>query len=95
MSAGRIMSGMGKPSLSMTGKFPLAIQRRVLMVVCESCGGNCDHGELVQGVCPECLEEERKRKENAALLEKLEGSSFWQMELEVWNGYNYDFDRKI
>ncbi|EOS41827.1 hypothetical protein V1226_26110 [Lachnospiraceae bacterium JLR.KK009] len=53
------------------------------MVVCESCGGNCDHGELVQGVCPECLEEERKRKENAALLEKLEGSSFWQMELEV------------
>lgn len=56
------MSGMGKPSLSMTGKFPLAIQRKVLMVVCESCGGNCDHGELVQGVCPECLEEERKGK---------------------------------
>lgn len=53
------------------------------MVVCESCGGNCDHGELVQGVCPECLEEERKRKENAALLEKLEGSSFWQMELDT------------
>lgn len=86
---------MGKPSLSMMGKFPLAIRRRVLMVVCESCGGNCDHWELVQGVCQEFLEEEWKRKENAALLEKLEGSSFWKMELEVWNGYNYDFDRKI
>ena len=26
---------------------------------CSVCGGNCDPGELVGGVCVECLEEQR------------------------------------
>ncbi len=65
------------------------------MVVCESCGGNCDSGELVQGICPECREEEGKRKERAALFGKLAESSFWQMELEVGNGNSHDIGRKI
>ena len=25
---------------------------------CDKCGGNCDAGELIGGICPECLEEE-------------------------------------
>lgn len=33
-----------------------------MMVVCEICGGNCDNGELVQGICPECLEKESEIK---------------------------------
>lgn len=27
------------------------------METCERCNGNCDSGELVQGICPECAEE--------------------------------------
>lgn len=30
------------------------------MVVCKICKGNCDHGELVQGICPECMETRKK-----------------------------------
>ena len=26
---------------------------------CSVCGGNCDPGELVGGICVECLEEQR------------------------------------
>lgn len=66
------------------------------MVVCEKCGGNCDHGELVQGICPDCLEEERENREKAAYLDKLCRSSFSQMDfLEVGNGNSCDFSRKI
>lgn len=53
------------------------------MVVCEICGGNCDHGELVQGICPECWEMREKRKARVALLEKIERGSFLQMELNL------------
>lgn len=28
---------------------------------CDICHGNCDAGELVDGVCPECLEEQRRQ----------------------------------
>lgn len=67
------------------------------MVVCEICGGNCDHGELVQGICPECREEEAKKKERAAVLDGLVESSFWQVELnlEVENGRNNNISRRI
>ena len=32
------------------------------MEKCKVCGGNCDNGELIGGVCPECREEERMRQ---------------------------------
>lgn len=53
------------------------------MVVCEICGGNCDHGELVQGICPECREMREKIKVRVALLKKIERGSFLQMELNL------------
>lgn len=32
------------------------------METCERCNGNCDSGELVQGICPECAEEIKRRR---------------------------------
>ncbi|EOT29438.1 hypothetical protein C805_00021 [Eubacterium sp. 14-2] len=47
------------------------------MVVCEICGGNCDHGELVQGICPECREkEEKKEKKDMNFWESWKKSAF-------------------
>lgn len=40
------------------------------MVVCEICGGNCDHGELVQGICPECWEMREKKKSQSCITGK-------------------------
>lgn len=33
------------------------------MEICRICKGNCDSGELVGGICPECQEEERRDQE--------------------------------
>lgn len=52
-------------------------------MTCEVCGGNCDHGELVQGICPECLEVKEKERARAALLEEIEKSNFSQLELKL------------
>lgn len=30
------------------------------MVTCRKCGGNCDPGEIVGGICIECMEQERQ-----------------------------------
>lgn len=53
------------------------------MVVCEICGGNCDHGELIQGICSECLELKEKEIARNALSEKLLKSDFFQMSFEL------------
>lgn len=53
------------------------------MVVCGVCGGNCDNGELVGGVCLECLEEERQRQIRAASVAKMMNSQSYQMELRL------------
>lgn len=53
------------------------------MVVCEKCGGNCDNGELVGGVCPECTEEERQRRIRAESVIKMMRSQSYQMELRL------------
>lgn len=67
------------------------------MVVCEKCGGNCDHGELVQGICPECWEAKEKEKARTALLEEVGNREFIQIELDLeeGNGNSYDFSGKI
>ena len=53
------------------------------MVVCEKCGGNCDNGELKGGVCPECIEEERRRRIRAESVIKMMHSQSYQMELRL------------
>lgn len=32
------------------------------MIVCRRCGGRCDNGEIVKGICLECAEEERQQQ---------------------------------
>lgn len=32
------------------------------MYVCEKCGGNCDPGELSDGICTDCREKEQARR---------------------------------
>ena len=49
------------------------------MIVCEVCGGNCDNGELIQGICPECRELKEKEINRNILSEKLLHSDFFQM----------------
>lgn len=53
------------------------------MVVCRCCGGNCDNGELVGGICPECIEEERKKNIRAESVSRMLNSQSSQMELRI------------
>ena len=53
------------------------------MVVCSVCGGNCDNGELVGGICLECLEEEQQRQIRASSVAKMMRSQSYQMELRL------------
>lgn len=53
------------------------------MVTCRQCGGNCDNGELVGGICLECLEEERQRQIRAATVVKILNSPSYQMEMKL------------
>ena len=53
------------------------------MVTCKVCGGNCDNGELVGGICLECLEEEQQRQIRAASVAKMMNSQSYQMELRL------------
>lgn len=53
------------------------------MVVCEQCGGNCDNGELTGGVCPECLDAERRRKKEVSAILRLINSQPYQMEFRM------------
>ena len=32
------------------------------MVICERCKGCCDNGEIIGGICLECVEEERQHQ---------------------------------
>lgn len=51
-------------------------------VVCPVCHGNCDTGELVNGKCLECIEEERKADVKQDMSVKLLNAPFEQMELD-------------
>lgn len=53
------------------------------MVTCERCGGNCDNGELIGGVCPECLEEEQQELIRSNAVIRIMSSPSYQMELEL------------
>lgn len=50
---------------------------------CSVCGGNCDAGELVNHVCPECIEEQKKKELMQSDLFMIMKSPFEQMELSL------------
>lgn len=49
---------------------------------CERCGCLCDPGDLVNGVCDDCQEDERKKEENCEMALRMMRSSTKQMTLE-------------
>lgn len=51
------------------------------MVTCDRCGGNCDNGELIGGICLECLEEEQQEQLRTSMKVKMMNSPSYQMEL--------------
>lgn len=53
------------------------------MVICKRCVGYCDNGELIGGICPECLEEEQQEQIREDTLIKIMNSPSYQMELEL------------
>lgn len=53
------------------------------MEICRICKGNCDSGELTGGICPECLEAERKEQERADEIGRMLRSPFFQMEIDM------------
>lgn len=53
------------------------------MVQCKKFGGNCDNGELIGGICPECMEEERQEEIRANTVIGIMNSPSYQMELEL------------
>lgn len=53
------------------------------MVVCKVCGGNFDNGELVGGVCRECIEEERQQRIRSESVVKMMNSQAHQLELKL------------
>ena len=63
--------------------YSLWTRRDKKMVICKVCGGHCDNGELVGGVCPECLEEEQQRQIRAESVIKMMHSQSYQMELRL------------
>lgn len=53
------------------------------MEKCRVCGGNCDNGELIGGICPECLEEERQRQIRADTVAKMINGASVQLEMSL------------
>lgn len=53
------------------------------MIKCKRCGGNCDTGEVVNGVCVECLEEEKQGIIRSQSVIRMMNSPSYQMELNL------------
>lgn len=53
------------------------------MVVCRECGCNFDNGELVNGVCLDCMEEEQQRQIRASAVARIMNSRFYQTRLDL------------
>lgn len=54
---------------------------------CDTCGGACDPGELVGGVCAECRQEDARRMERILWMGRdVKEQGDGQMVLEVANG---------
>lgn len=53
------------------------------MVTCRRCGSNCDNGELVGGICPECLEEEDRQQIQTRNIARMINGPYHQMKLNL------------
>lgn len=53
------------------------------MVVCRKCRGNYDPGEIIGGICIDCLEEEKQEQLRQSRAAKIISSPFYQMELNL------------
>lgn len=53
------------------------------MVVCRKCRGNYDPGEIVGGICIDCLEEEKQEQLRQSRVAKIISSPSYQMELNL------------
>ena len=51
------------------------------MIICKRCEGNCDNGEIVGGMCLDCLEEEKQEQLRADTVVRIMNSPSYQMEL--------------
>ena len=56
---------------------------------CSECYGNCDPGEIVNGVCLECMEKKRISIVSKNRAMKLLNAPFEQMKLEL-GGFAYE-----
>lgn len=52
-------------------------------LICRWCHGRCDPGDLVDGVCLDCLEAERQRQERSRTVVRIMNSPCYQMELNL------------
>lgn len=49
---------------------------------CDICHGNCDAGELVGGVCPECMEEQTRQMLTRDKVRRLVIAPYEQLEFD-------------
>lgn len=63
--------------------FIITRRKEKAMVKCSVCRYNFDNGELIGGVCPECLEKERQEEIRTASVAKMIQSQSYQMELRL------------
>lgn len=52
------------------------------MLTCRICGCNCDPGDLENGICDECREEEEIKDKRSREIGKMISSEFKQIRLE-------------
>lgn len=53
------------------------------MIKCRKCGGNCDPGDILGGICDDCREEERQRLIQAETVQRIMNSPFYQTKLNL------------
>lgn len=53
------------------------------MVTCNRCCGNYDNGELISGICTDCLEEDRQEQIRYSAVAMIMNSPSYQMELNL------------
>lgn len=53
------------------------------MIKCRQCECNCDPGDLINGICDTCREEEKQKQLRAGEVAKIMNSPSYQMEMEA------------
>lgn len=63
----------------------IAQRKENAMVECRICHGNYDNGELIGGICPECIEEMQQEQERSHTVAMMLNSPSKQMKLEEFD----------